>query len=85
MIIRLLQKFEAIDLDIEAQPAEWRVKPEWAEKESYSGFAREKIIIKTNLTLFAPVRMFLFPKVAYLLSHSQGGVWVKLSPASSTT
>ncbi|KAI0751542.1 cytochrome P450 monooxygenase pc-2 [Daedaleopsis nitida] len=49
-LIRLLQNFSHMELDLSAQPPEARPPPEWAGAEGQKG--REKIIPKSHLTLY---------------------------------
>ena len=74
MLIRLAQIFEKIQLDLDAQPAEGRVDPEWAKEESFSGFSKERIVIRTFLTMFAPVSYFLFYGNLWLM------IWTWICP-----
>ena len=53
-LIRLLQNFSHMELDLSAQPPEVRVPPEWARAEGQKG--KEKIMPKAHLTLYAEVR-----------------------------
>ena len=53
-LIRLLQNFSHMELDLSAQPPEVRVPPEWASAEGQKG--KEKIMPKAHLTLYAEVR-----------------------------
>ncbi|KAI0723090.1 cytochrome P450 monooxygenase pc-2 [Earliella scabrosa] len=50
-LIRLLQNFSHMELDLSAQPPEVRVPPEWASAEGQKG--KEKIMPKAHLTLYA--------------------------------
>ncbi|KAI9066435.1 cytochrome P450 monooxygenase pc-2 [Trametes sanguinea] len=49
-LIRLLQNFSKIELDLSAQPPDARPPPEWASAEGQKG--KEKIIPKSHLTLY---------------------------------
>ncbi|KAK0227029.1 cytochrome P450 monooxygenase pc-3 [Armillaria nabsnona] len=50
-LVRLLQSFSEIRLNTEAQPSECRPPPSWKEESGMK--AREKIMLKTHLTLFS--------------------------------
>ncbi|KAK0191618.1 cytochrome P450 monooxygenase pc-3 [Armillaria mellea] len=50
-LVRLLQSFSEIRLDTEAQPSECRPPPSWTEGSGIK--AREKVMLKTHLTLFS--------------------------------
>ncbi|KAK0231517.1 cytochrome P450 monooxygenase pc-3 [Armillaria fumosa] len=50
-LVRLLQSFSEIKLNTEAQPSECRPPPSWKEESGIK--AREKIMLKTHLTLFS--------------------------------
>ncbi len=52
-LIRLLQSFAHMELDLSAQPPEARSPVEWAGAEGQKG--REKIIPKAHLTLYVEV------------------------------
>ena len=54
-LIRLLQHFSHMELDLSAQPPEGRVPPEWANDEGHRG--KEKIFAKSHLTLYVQVRV----------------------------
>ncbi|KAH9894450.1 cytochrome P450 monooxygenase pc-3 [Cubamyces lactineus] len=49
-LIRLLQNFSYMELDLSAQPPEARPRPEWASAEGQKG--KEKIVPKSHLTLY---------------------------------
>ncbi|OSC98998.1 cytochrome P450 monooxygenase pc-3 [Trametes coccinea BRFM310] len=49
-LIRLLQNFSMIELDLSAQPPDARPPPEWASAEGQKG--KEKVIPKSHLTLY---------------------------------
>ncbi|KAI9001368.1 cytochrome P450 monooxygenase pc-3 [Trametes punicea] len=49
-LIRLLQNFSSMELDLSAQPPDARPPPEWANAEGQQG--KEKIIPKCHLTLY---------------------------------
>lgn len=50
-LVRLLQSFSEIRLNMEAQPSECRPPPSWKEESGIK--AREKIMLKTHLTLYS--------------------------------
>ena len=52
-LIRLLQNFSHMELDLSAQPPEARPPAEWASAEGQKG--KEKIIPKCHLTLYVHV------------------------------
>lgn len=52
-MIRLLQNFSSMELDLAAQPADCRPPAEWAESEGRR--AKEQITPKSHFTLFAKV------------------------------
>lgn len=56
-LIRLLQNFSSLEMDLAAQPPDSRAPREWASAEGQQG--REKIIPKSLLTLFLEVRLFV--------------------------
>ncbi|CDO68134.1 hypothetical protein BN946_scf185003.g6 [Trametes cinnabarina] len=49
-LIRLLQNFSAMELDLSAQPLDARPPPEWASADGQKG--KEKVIPKSHLTLY---------------------------------
>lgn len=53
-LIRLLQNFSHMEMDLAAQPPEARAPSEWASAEGQQG--REQIIPKAHLTLYVEVR-----------------------------
>ena len=53
-LIRLLQHFSHMELDLTAQPPYARPPPEWANDEGHRG--KEKIFPKAHLTLYVQVR-----------------------------
>lgn len=57
VLIRLLQNFSSLEMDLAAQPPDSRAPREWASAEGQQG--REKIIPKCLLTLFLKVRLFV--------------------------
>ena len=65
-LIRLLQNFSHIELDLSAQPPDARPPSEWASAEGQQG--KEKIIPKCHLTLYVHVSD---PRVL-----SGGGAWL---------
>ena len=52
-MIRLLQNFSSIELDLTAQPTDSLAPPEWAEGEGRR--AKEELRVKSHFTLFAKV------------------------------
>ena len=56
-LIRLLQNFSHIELDLSAQHPDSRPPPEWLGDEGHR--SKEKIFPKTHLTLYVLVRIFL--------------------------
>jgi hypothetical protein len=75
MLVRLLQSFKSIELDLASAPPESLPPPEWAT--STGRKAIEKFFPKTHLTLYANVGaisllLIITPIVL------QGGLWVKL-------
>ena len=56
-LIRLLQNFSHIELDLDAQPPDARPPSEWASAEGQKG--KEKIIPKCHLTLYVHVSVSL--------------------------
>lgn len=61
-LIRLLQNFSSLDMDLAAQPLDSRAPREWASAEGQQG--KEKIVPKCLLTLFLKVRPSLFVVLA---------------------
>ncbi len=55
-LIRLLQNFSQMELDLSAQPPEARPPPEWAGAEGQKG--AEKIFPKAHLTLYVHVSAY---------------------------
>ncbi|KAH9927180.1 cytochrome P450 monooxygenase pc-2 [Epithele typhae] len=49
-LIRLLQNFSHMEMDLAAQPPEARPSPEWASAEGQKG--REKVVAKSHLTMY---------------------------------
>ncbi|KAI0332390.1 cytochrome P450 monooxygenase pc-3 [Cubamyces sp. BRFM 1775] len=49
-LIRLLQNFSHMELDLSAQPPDARPRPEWASAEGQKG--KEKVVPKSHLTLY---------------------------------
>ena len=52
-LIRLLQNFSHMEMDLSAQPLDARPPQEWAMAEGHKG--KEKIVVKTHLTLYVHV------------------------------
>lgn len=80
-LIRLLQNFSSLEMDLAAQPPDSRAPREWASAEGQQG--KEKIIPKCLLTLFLKVRLFVVltcrTSEELTLFHWQGGLWVRMS------
>lgn len=55
-LIRLLQNFDSITLDVDSLAPDARVKPEWASAPGRKGI--EKFWARSHLTLYAKVREF---------------------------
>jgi hypothetical protein len=84
MIIRLLQQFSSISLDMDALPAECHPRPEW--KQGGGRRAIEKTWPKAHLTMYAAVSFGYFeprPLVNNSYPFSQGGLWVKMEEAEN--
>ena len=63
-LVRLLQDFAEIELDLDAQPPDSRVPKEWAGCPGRKGI--EKFWPKAHLTLYAKVRV---RRIAYATTH----------------
>ncbi len=63
-MIRLLQNFSSMELDLAAQPADSRPPAEWAEGEGRK--AKEQIAPKSHFTLFAKVSVHPLSKDEYV-------------------
>ena len=57
-LIRLLQNFSHMELDLSAQPPDARPPPEWASAEGQKGI--EKIVPRAHLTLYVLVSTRLY-------------------------
>ena len=69
-LIRLLQNFSHMELDLAAQPPSARPPAEWATAEGHK--SREKIVAKTHLTMYADVstrRYKIFQQLARFREH----------------
>ena len=60
-MIRLLQNFSSMELDLTAQPADSRPPPEWA-TEGEGRRAKEQIAPKSHFTLYANVSALVCPQ-----------------------
>jgi hypothetical protein len=82
MLIRVLQSFSSISLDVDAQPPETRVPASWAKVPGRQ--STERFWPKAHLTMHARVRHFhlslLLPKLTPKY-FDQGGLWVKMKEA----
>lgn len=87
-LIRLLQHFSHMELDLGAQAPDARPPPKWANDEGHRG--KEKVFPKTHLTLYVLVRIpysLLLDVVAQVVTDPnalfpfQGGLWVKMTEA----
>jgi hypothetical protein len=81
MLIRVLQSFSSISLDVDAQPPETRVPASWAKVPGRQSM--ERFWPKAHLTMHARVRHFrlsLLPNLTQIY-FDQGGLWVKMREA----
>ncbi len=79
-LIRLLQHFSHMELDLSAQSPDARPPPEWVNDEGQR--SKEKIFPKTHLTLYVLVCIqSLHDIVLDSNVPFQGGLWVKMTEA----
>lgn len=81
-LIRLLQNFKNVELDLAAQPPDARPPKEWAIAEGHKG--QEKVIAKCHLTLYVHVSIPIATVLRSNLTNfviAKGGLWVKMTEA----
>ena len=79
-LIRLLQHFSHMELDLSAQPDDARPPPEWVNEEGHR--SKEKITPKTHLTLYVqvgtsipPVHSMILWSVCQILTYVSVSGW----------
>ena len=82
-IVRLLQNFEDITLDLDSHPPDSRVPKEWAGAPGRKGI--EKFWPKAHLTLYSKVSFRAVGLMhGVLIEYStQGGLWIKTKEAQN--
>lgn len=80
-IIRLLQNFSSVSLDLTAQPPDTLPPSEWKDAPGRKG--KEQIFPKSHLTLYSFVSLFLAKHECKCSRRPfvQGGMWVKMEEA----
>ena len=81
-LIKLLQRFSAMELVPEAAPSDSLPPKEWASATGRKG--KEKFWPKTHLTLYSIVRRLLSADTARLTEWVQGGMWVRMEEAEES-